>query len=137
MERIKLVLRLIGILCFPIIIGFLSAILWQNNNILIDKFSLLGSWWELENLGLSSLLISFLLIGSALALGVVSIFINERKLYHKLAELKSYQQKKNKQEQLERKAMKDQSKPQDSQPNIEAGENKTLQENESTVNLSE
>ncbi|WGK69249.1 hypothetical protein P0082_12360 [Candidatus Haliotispira prima] len=95
MERIKSVLRLIGILLIPSAILVLSAAIWQNDDVIIQKFSLIGGWWEPEKLKLSSLLTWFLLSGAVLVLIFVLLFNNERKLYRELAELRRMKKENN------------------------------------------
>ncbi len=88
MEHIKFILRFAGLLFIPLIILLLGTIIGQNSAIYIDDFSLLGGWWQLHDLPLSSLLICFLLLGAMLVFSLILLLKSERRLRHELSELR-------------------------------------------------
>ncbi len=92
MERLQSLLRLIGIFFIPASILLLAAIIWQNSSVMVGKFLLVGKWWYLEEVRLSSLLFCFTLLGAFVLICFGLLIASERKLNRKLDEL--YQIKK-------------------------------------------
>ena len=88
MKSLKFILHFVGILFFPIVIFVLSAIIWQNNKVLVEGFALVGSLWKIERIALYQLLLVFLLVGAALPLCFMFLLRSERRLFKALAKLR-------------------------------------------------
>ena len=88
MKSLRFVLHFIGILFFPFAIFVLSAIIWQNNKVLVEGFVLFGGLWQIERVALSRLLIVFLLAGAFLPLCFIFLLRSERRLFQALAKLR-------------------------------------------------
>ena len=88
MKSVKFVLHFIGILFFPFAIFVLSAVIWQNNDVLVEGFSLFGNLWKIERIALYQLLLVFLLAGAFLPLCLIFLLRSERRLFQALAKLR-------------------------------------------------
>lgn len=89
MTRFRFVLRILGLFIWPILTLFLIGIYLQNLETRVETLTIMGGWWQLQNISLSHLLLGFFVLGGSIPVYLWLVLRVEMRIHKRLKELQS------------------------------------------------